>query len=111
MKNKFSVLSSVALILIGAAACTDEVIIQESQKVGSPIELTFRASNDKVDDNVATTRTLVREGFKTYWTANDRISLFDGSVNNPFITKDGGIVADFKGTVTQSSDWYFALYP
>jgi len=110
MKSRFSILSSAALLLIGAASCTDEIIVQESVETGAPVELTFKASNGEFDSNVST-RTLVREGFKTYWTANDRISLFDGAENNPFITKDGGLVADFRGTVTQTAEWYFALYP
>ncbi|HJA88367.1 MAG TPA: hypothetical protein H9778_06700, partial [Candidatus Parabacteroides intestinavium] len=109
MKNRL-ILSSAALLLIGAASCTDEIIVQETKETGVPIELTFKASNGEFDGNVST-RTLVREGYGIYWTANDRISLFDGKENNPFITKDGGLVANFRGTVTQSSDWYFALYP
>ena len=110
MKRIFLHVSSAALLLIGAASCTDEIIVQESVETGAPVELTFKASNGEFDSNVST-RTLVREGFKTYWTANDRISLFDGAENNPFITKDGGLVADFRGTVTQQAEMYCALYP
>ncbi len=110
MKRIFLHVSSAALLLIGAASCTDEIIVQESVETGAPVELTFKASNGEFDSNVST-RTLVREGFKTYWTANDRISLFDGAENNPFITKDGGLVVDFRGTVTQQAEMYCALYP
>lgn len=101
---------SVAL-LIGATSCTDQ-IIQNEEKPSGPVELTFSASNGEMSPGT-TTRTLVREGLKTYWVANDRISLIDGAnVNNPFITKDGGVVTNFKGKVTQPSpDWYCALYP
>lgn len=101
---------SVAL-LIGATSCTDQIIQNEKKPFG-PVELTFSASNGEMSPGT-TTRTLVREGLKTYWVANDRISLIDGAnVNNPFITKDGGVVTNFKGKVTQPSpDWYCALYP
>ena len=96
---------SVAL-LIGATSCTDQIIQNEKKPFG-PVELTFSASNGEMSPGT-TTRTLVREGLKTYWVANDRISLIDGAnVNNPFITKDGGVVTNFKGKVTQPSpDWY-----
>lgn len=92
---------SVAL-LIGATSCTDQIIQNEKKPFG-PVELTFSASNGEMSPGT-TTRTLVREGLKTYWVANDRISLIDGAnVNNPFITKDGGVVTNFKGKVTQPS--------
>ena len=98
-------------LLIGATSCTDQIIQNEKKPFG-PVELTFSASNGEMSPGT-TTRTLVREGLKTYWVANDRISLIDGAnVNNPFITKDGGVVTNFKGKVTQPSpDWYCALYP
>ena len=110
MRKKFILLSSAAL-LIGAASCnSDEIIVQESNGVEHSVKLTFRASDAELNDN-ASTRTLVREGFRTYWTANDRISLFAETKNYPFITKDGGLVADFQGEVDQTAEWYCALYP
>lgn len=110
MKSNLKFLVSAALLLMGAASCTEEIIVQESNEQNAPIELAFNASSDEFGDNVST-RTLVREGFQTYWIANDRISLFAGSENYPFITKNGGLVANFKGTVNQTADWYCALYP
>lgn len=110
MKNFVGFLSSVVL-LIGVASCnSDEIIVEEPNESGSSIALTFRASDAESNSN-ASTRTLVREGFRTYWTANDRISLFAGDKNYSFITKDGGLVADFRGTVEQTAEWYCALYP
>ena len=110
MKNFISFLSS-AVLLIGVASCnSDEIIVEEPNESGNSIELTFRASDAESNGN-ASTRTLVREGFRTYWTANDRISLFAGDKNYSFITKDGGLVADFQGTVDQTAEWYCALYP
>lgn len=99
------------VLLIGSTSCTDQ-IVQNEEKPSGPVELTFSASNREMISG-PTTRTLVREGLKTLWVANDRISLIDGAnVNNPFITKDGGVVTNFKGKITQSSpDWYCALYP
>ncbi|WP_185681408.1 GLUG motif-containing protein [Phocaeicola dorei] len=99
------------VLLIGATSCTDQ-LIQHEEKPSGPVELTFSASNGEMVSG-PTTRTLVREGLQTFWVANDRISLIDGAnVNNPFITKDGGVVTNFKGKVTQPSpDWYCALYP
>lgn len=110
MKNFISFLLS-AVLLIGVASCnSDEIIVEEPNESGNSIELTFRASDAESNGN-ASTRTLVREGFRTYWTANDRISLFAGDKNYSFITKDGGLVADFQGTVDQTAEWYCALYP
>lgn len=110
MKNFVSFLSS-AVLLIGAASCnSDEIIVEEPNESGNPVELTFRVSDAESNSN-ASTRTLIREGLRTYWTANDRISLFAGDKNYSFITKDGGLVADFRGTVEQTAEWYCALYP
>lgn len=90
------------VLLIGTTSCTDQ-IVQNEEKPSGPVELTFSASNREMISG-PTTRTLVREGLKTLWVANDRISLIDGAnVNNPFITKDGGVVTNFKGKITQSS--------
>lgn len=107
--KKFSfVLLSVALW--GATSCTEEIIVTNESGSNEPIELTFTASSDEFDGQV-NTRTLVREGGNVYWVANDRISLFANGTNNPFITKDGGIVTNFKGEVAELADTYYALYP
>ncbi|WP_140392847.1 hypothetical protein [Parabacteroides sp. An277] len=109
MKRIFLILSSVAL-LMGATSCTEEIIVQNGNSTNEPIELTFSASIDEMTSDVST-RSLVRENGNVLWIANDRISLFANGSNNPFITKDGGIVTNFKGTVSQTADTYYALYP
>lgn len=107
MKNLF--IWSV-LLIFAFTSCTEKIIFNEEITTG-PKELTFIASNQESDID-PTTKTLVREGNKIFWIANDRISVIDAdNVNNPFITKDGGLVANFKGTVTAESVWYCALYP
>lgn len=107
MKNLF--LWGIVLI-ITATSCTEQLVLDDDIRSG-PIELTFSASNLEMDADPIT-RSLVREGNKIYWVANDRISVIDAAnVNNSFITKDGGLVTNFKGTVTAESVWYCALYP
>lgn len=108
MKTFSFVLLSVALL--GATSCTEEIIVTNESGSNEPIELTFTASSDEFNEQV-NTRTLVREGGAVYWVANDRISLFANGTNNPFITKDGGIVTDFRGEVAEQADTYYALYP
>ena len=108
MKKIECILLSVALI--GATSCTEEIIVQNGGEPNSPVELTFSASNTEMESN-ADTRTLIREGGNVLWIANDRISLFANGNNYPFITKDGGSVTNFRGTVNETADTYYAVYP
>ena len=112
---KRNVLLWSAALLIGATSCTEEIIVQDGNSSSETVELSFNAIGEEWESN-ASTRTLVREGNQTFWVANDRISFFIGAENNyPFITKDGGTIANFKGTVTQTADMdtyaAAALYP
>ena len=110
--KKISLFLSVAL-LIGATSCTEEVVIQNVKDGSEAVELEFEAASSGWDTS-SKTRTLVREGEQTMWIANDRIGIFAGGTNDvsyPFITKDGGIVANFKGTVEETAPIYCALYP
>lgn len=112
MKKVINLLS--VALLIGATSCTEEIIVQNNSGDSSDkVELTFRASTDEVT-NETTTRTLMREGLKSFWVSNDRIGVYIGGTNDesePFITKDGGIIADFRGTAEEGADLYCALYP
>ena len=103
-------LITLSVALFGATSCTEEIIVQNSGAKGEPIELTFTASNGEMNSGV-NTRSLIREGGNVLWVANDRISLFANGTNNPFITKDGGVVTNFKGTVDETADTYYAVYP
>lgn len=110
--KKSSLFLSVAL-LIGATSCTEEVIVQSIKDGSASVELEFNATSNEWEHDY-TTRTLVREGSQTFWIANDRIGIFAGGTNNvsyPFITKDGGTVSNFKGTVEETAPIYCALYP
>lgn len=110
--KKSSLFLSVAL-LIGATSCTEEVIVQSIKDGSASVELEFNATSNEWEHDY-TTRTLVREGNQTFWIANDRIGIFAGGTNNvsyPFITKDGGTVSNFKGTVEETAPIYCALYP
>ena len=109
MKKSNLIILSFAFLMV-FVSCTEKVIIQEGIETGGAKVLTFTASNAEMDNN-PNSRTLVREGGNVYWVANDRISLFSNGSNNPFITKDGGLVTNFKGEVSQTSDIYYALYP
>ena len=100
---------SVALLL-GATSCTEEIIVQNESGLKEPIELSFKASSEEIHSEM-NTRTLVRDGINIYWIANDMISLFANGTNNPFTTKNGGIVTDYQGSVQEEADIYYALYP
>lgn len=101
---------SVALLL-GATSCTEEIIVQNESGSKEPIELSFKASSEEINTESMNTRTLVRDGVNIYWIANDMISLFANGTNNSFVTKNGGIVTDYEGSVQEEADIYYALYP
>lgn len=108
---KSSILLLSVALLFGATSCSESIMQEGGSASSGPIDLTFSALSSEMKYQV-NTRTLVREGNQTMWVANDRISVFDGNnQNNPFITKDGGIMTDFRGTVSATTDWYCALYP
>ncbi|MBE6289300.1 MAG: hypothetical protein E7100_03580 [Bacteroidaceae bacterium] len=56
------------------------------------------------------TRTQLTSDNKVVWQAGDEISIFDGTGNRKFTTKEGGASAVFGGNAA-SADNYYALYP
>ena len=56
------------------------------------------------------TRTELTSDNKVVWQDGDEISIFDGTGNRKFTTKDGGASAVFGGNAA-SADNYYALYP
>ena len=56
------------------------------------------------------TRTQLTNENKVEWLAGDAISVFDGTGNRLFTTKDSGATAVFSGKADQAST-YYALYP
>lgn len=95
--------------VILAAAC---VAFASCDKV-NPIEVS--PANETVFSASATNcvKTVLVDNVKTYWTPGDEISVFDvEATNNKFTTEitENAATADFKGTVTQSEE-YYALYP
>ena len=58
----------------------------------------------------ANTRTQLTADNDVVWVANDSISIFDGTANRKFTTKDSGASAVFGGEA-KSVEAYYALYP
>lgn len=58
----------------------------------------------------ANTRTLLTNDNNVEWVAGDEISIFDGTANRKFTTKDNGASAIFGG-VAKEAETYYALYP
>ena len=56
------------------------------------------------------TRTQLTSDNKVVWQAGDAISIFDGTGNRKFTTKEGGASAIFGGNAASATD-YYALYP
>jgi Leucine-rich repeat (LRR) protein len=56
------------------------------------------------------TRTQLTSDNKVVWQAGDAISIFDGTGNRKFTTKDSGASAIFGGNAASATD-YYALYP
>ena len=58
----------------------------------------------------ADTRTQLTSDNKVEWVAGDEISIFDGTANRKFTTKDSGTNAIFGGEAKETTT-YYALYP
>ena len=96
-----------AAAVIAAFSCNK--VMQEPEIVPEKnetelIPLTFTATTPD-------TRTTL-DGMSINWLSTDKISVFDGrGENNCFETTDEGKTVHFSGTVTQTAENYFALYP
>lgn len=96
-----------AAAVIAAFSCNKEMqepeIVPEKNET-ELIPLTFTATTPD-------TRTTL-DGMSINWLSTDKISVFDGrGVNNCFETTGSGKTVHFSGTVTQTAENYFALYP
>ena len=52
--KKIGLIISSAALLIGAASCTEEIIVQNESGSSEPIEMTFSATNAEVEPQVST---------------------------------------------------------
>ncbi|MCR5575323.1 MAG: leucine-rich repeat domain-containing protein [Bacteroidaceae bacterium] len=92
-------------IALGLASCSkDEEAVVEEVSVNKLQYMEFTA------DVGSDTRMQLVEGNKVEWQAGDAISVFDGTGNRLFTTKDSGPTAVFTGEAVQAST-YYALYP
>lgn len=107
MKRLF--LSALAIALVSCSAATDEQIRpSENRKV-------FRATLEQTDD----ARTYLDDNIRLRWTADDRITIFEGTTRNKqyrFLGETGDNSGEFEyvkaGFGTGNAvDRYYALYP
>ncbi|MCR5575324.1 MAG: fimbrillin family protein [Bacteroidaceae bacterium] len=102
LKNLFYV----AITMAFAASCSSEEFETPatSQKDGGLKYMEFTASIG------ADTRTLLTDDNNVVWVNGDAISIFDGTANRKFTTKDNGPSAVFGGEAKEANV-YYALYP
>jgi len=92
-------------IALGLASCSkdeQEFVKDVPIKGLQYLEFTAAAGVD--------TRMQLVEGNKVEWQSGDAISVFDGTSNRLFTTKDSGPTAVFTGQAAKAST-YYALYP
>ena len=94
-----------AMLLLSACS-SDMKEVVDNVPVNQPtlqyMEFTASAGTD--------TRTQLTSDNNVVWLAGDEISIFDGTGNRKFTTKEGGASAVFGGNAASATD-YYALYP
>lgn len=97
----------IAALAIAAAACAkqDAPVVDAPVSETELVEMTFDAGF--VDQTKAQ---LNADATRTVWTSDDRISIFDGSGNRPFVSGGEGESVGFTGQAAEV-DSYYALYP
>jgi len=107
MKSNFRFTFAWIVSLLILASCSSEEIatgLEPVVKESGLKYLEFTASAG------ADTRTQLTSDNKVEWVAGDEISIFDGTANRKFTTKDSGPSVVFGGEANEAST-YYALYP
>ena len=94
-----------AMLLLSACSSDMKDVVDNvpmNQPTLQYMEFTASAGTD--------TRTQLTSDNKVVWQAGDAISIFDGTGNRKFTTKDSGASAIFGGNAASATD-YYALYP
>ena len=103
---KKNIAYSLCAMLLLSACSNDMKEVVDNVPVNQPtlqyMEFTASTGTD--------TRTQLTSDNKVVWQAGDAISIFDGTGNRKFTTKDSGASAIFGGNAASASD-YYALYP
>ena len=97
MKKTFAFLF--AVVAMAAVSCNKEMKTLESDLV----PMSFTATSTE-------TRAVLVDQVKVKWLASDKISVFDGTGNQPFVSNGEGTTVQFTGTAAQAAS-YYALYP
>ena len=71
----------------------------------------FETSLSKAALHLSNTTAANSEHIRTYFRANDAMSVFDGVANNKFLTQSNSTSASFSGTAKPSEKGYIALFP
>ena len=103
---KKNIAYSLCAMLLLSACSNDMKEVVDNVPVNQPtlqyMEFTASTGTD--------TRTQLTSDNKVVWQAGDAISIFDGTGNRKFTTKDSGASAIFGGNAASASN-YYALYP
>ena len=105
MKTLKNLLYAIVVLAL-AASCSNE----EVESLGTPHKDVGMQYMEFTASIGANTRTLLTNDNNVEWVAGDEISIFDGSANRKFTTKDNGASAIFGG-VAKEAETYYALYP
>lgn len=102
MKYNISLLFGCVILLL--SGCLKDIDVIKDKSV--LVQKTFVAYAG------ADTKTSLDSDLKVLWSNGDMISVFDGTNNTSFITKDDKVAsATFTGYTNQESATYYALYP
>ena len=94
--------------IVSFASCSSEDNNTTIENESAVKVMTFTATQE---GNEASTRAIL-SGTNIHWDSDDKISIFDGTKNNPFTLKNGAGTksATFQG-VAASAETYTAVYP
>ena len=99
-----------ASIVVTMAACSNDMKEAVDTAVPTPVATTGLKYMEFTASAGADTRTQLTDDNKVVWVNGDAISIFDGTANRRFTTKDNGASAIFGGEAKETNT-YYALYP
>jgi len=99
-----------ASIVVTMAACSNDLKEAVDTVVPNPVATTGLKYMEFTASAGADTRTQLTDDNKVVWVNGDAISIFDGTANRRFTTKDNGASAIFGGEAKETNT-YYALYP
>lgn len=115
---KRSLYFAAALAIVGAVSCNKEIVDNTTPDAPEVklATLTATIGEPGTKTSLATPEDAHTNGSKTYWCADDRLSVFDGENNVEYSVKDSenykaSEEAVFEGEELEEAEGYYALYP